>query len=200
MSFWREPLAWRVGPVDAWESTLGSYDRHRTWPVRFRDWDSFKSFCSMAEDYLGNLYISGARDVDEFYNRPGPANTEVRISVGDGTDEGGSFGVHMTTAPHWEQHSPNVLKYVTMTCKPPAQHNPAGISMDALVKAFDLYTVPLTRRERKRNAPVVTKRTEAEFYADEQARKVRRSAWVGSAVISVLGGFAGAWLKTAIGL
>lgn len=203
MGFWREPLAWWVGPVNAWrhtnpgrpgphgtEPTL-TYTRHRTWPVTFRDWDSLKAFLNLVSKFANGsrAHISDGKttyeSADEFFGRPNPLNTELYVSVSAGSKR---FSLHMSTREHYTSAGGQETSFVTVEGTELQQAEVNQIWVADLFEELERLTKPLTRFQRWRNRPVVTKRTESEFYADRRAAKVRWQSWF----LGILGGFFGA--------
>ena len=203
MGFWREPLAWWLGPVNAWirsnpgrpsthgtDPTLTYYVR-RTWPVTFRDWDSLKAFLNLVSKFANGsrAYIGDGKttyeSADEFFGRPNPLNTAIYVTASAGPK---SFSLRMTNKEHDSLPGGQEGTFVTMEATELQQAQPNQIWVADLFEEFDRLTTPLTRVQRWRNRPVVTKRTESEYYADRRAAKVRWQSWL----LGIVGGFVGA--------
>ncbi|WP_275779673.1 hypothetical protein [Paenarthrobacter sp. Y-19] len=168
-----------------------SFEIRRNWPVTFRDWDSLKAFLNLVSNFANGSrpHIGDGKttyaSADEFFSRPNPLNTELYVQASAG---GKSFSLHLTTQAHYPDHGTQEKSFVTITATELQQAQVNQIWVADLFDEFDRLTKPLTRFQRWRNRPVVTKRTEAEYYADRRAAKVRWQSWA----LGVVGGFIGA--------
>ncbi|MFJ4261902.1 hypothetical protein ACIPYU_05595 [Paenarthrobacter nicotinovorans] len=122
---------------------------------------------------------------EEFFGRPNPLNTAIYVTASAG---GKSLSLRMTNKEHDSLPGGQEGTFVTIEATELQQAQVNQIWAADLFEEFERLTKPLTRLQRWRNHPVVTKRTESEFYADRRAAKVRWQSWA----LGIVGGFLGA--------
>lgn len=229
MGFWRESVRWWIGPEHAWEnlgrgeSNLAmspgaiSYQAARSWPLVFPDVESLRSFWNTLERFV-------TPTDEEIQTTIGDVSPRVTAEV-----QGHTFATvdELLEYPQRDLQSITLVavgrpsRYVRVALHLRKSNTDLALfaakggyvfvsgtevhSASEVIRFRDVtdtltaMTRPATLRERLGNAPVVTRFTEAEYYANSRAAKVRWQAWIGAAVISLMGGYFGAIFKQMLG-
>lgn len=219
---WREPWAWWNGPVNPWiqptpSTTGGAAVRPlcslRSWPIAFRDADGLRLFWSRLKSFAGAegravVVVNGAEldSVEALLEQPDRVlgNLEFRAfrPVDDMNNHGGlnttwSLTVRLLNQPFRPVFgSTEFTGFVLCSSETPWPPRDGDVSAVDAMELLDAHCRPMTRWERWRNKAVITKRSEAEFYADERARKVRWQSWG----LGIVGGLIGALVLHWMGL
>ena len=195
-----------------------NYTMARSWPLTFRDADSLRSFLTLLHDFVndenrtpprpdgtnepyvpepGNVSVTvdgrTYTTVEEVLEIPERLLGEVQITAQGSRFR--SFSVILSNRAQAHYSFPGSRPHVTIIAHEAQQYPVEDIRVNRVSTAFTDHTRPLTLLERARRAPVIIKRTESEYYADNRARKVRIQSWV----LGIIGGVVGAGLTRVMG-
>lgn len=203
MGFWRESVSWWIGPGHPWinrdraeaATDILAYSALRRWPLVFRDADSFRTFCELLSRFANGAPVEiqhGGRSydsVDSFLITPEKAMNHVLLSTRD--EAGHDVRLQISNEP-LSTAAPGAIGntcFVYISGNEPQRRDHNETRFAAITEALEDYARPVTRYEKIRKRPVITKRTESEYYADSRARKVRRLSWL----FGILGGLIAAF-------
>lgn len=220
MGFWRESVSWWIGPEHAWENLNRShgvahpagavgYTTTRTWPLVFADVESLNAFWATMERFADRRGAEGVNFLSPpvvalaggrtFSSVEGlllhPERDLGMVAFHAQGPEGFSLSVELSTRQLRNSlpQLAHVNGYVRISGHEPHDaESQMRVQIRDVTDALIAMTRPATRKELWSSAPVITKFTEAEYYANSRAAKVRRQAWLGSAAISLIGGYFGA--------
>ncbi|MCA4132937.1 hypothetical protein [Arthrobacter sp. M4] len=194
------------------------YESARRWPLVFPDVESLRTFWATLERFVvpteaeaaafregtqtgsiqanviawvhGKMFTS----VEDLLEYPQRNLHELRLEAL------GRPGHHVTIWMHLSKANTDLSLFratggYVFVSGTEVHNNSATMVFRDVVDTFLAMTRPATLWERLRRAPIVTKLSEAELYADSRAAKVRWQSWVGAAIISLLGGYAGAFFQ-----
>lgn len=223
MGFWRESRKWWIGPEHAWEN-LGrgesnlamsenaiAFESARSWPLIFPDIESLRLFWKVLEDY-------GKPGPDEVV---GPQSFERLVATIDGREyasvdellgvpsrniknltiwRDGPTGRHARIEFHMKKANTALPRFtatggcVFLVGTDTFTRHQSGVKFSDVSDALLNFTRPATLKERWTGASVVPKYTEAEYYADTRANKVRWQSFGLGIVGGILSAMGAAWL------
>ncbi|WP_160665293.1 hypothetical protein [Pseudarthrobacter sp. ATCC 49987] len=229
MGFWRESVKWWIGPEHAWEnlgrgeSNLAmsegaiAYQAARIWPLVFPDVESLRTFWNTLERFVtptqeekdstnadlspkvvAEVHGKSFASVDELMEYPQRDLQSLTLVAT------GRWSRHVRVVLHLRKSNTALPLFAAkggyVFVQGTELHDATGgTKFVDVTDTLAAMTRPATLRERLTGAPLVTRFTEAEYYADSRAAKVRRQAWIGAAIISLLGGYFGAVFQQMLG-
>ncbi|MDQ0259482.1 hypothetical protein [Sinomonas atrocyanea] len=203
------PSTGRPWQPEVYVRTSGVY---RSWPLRFRDAEGLKAVWARLEEFagaggtvralLGN--IAWADSHQALLEQPDRALQAVTLEAEKrpiASDDGAvahpqSVSVALLAEPERVSSGPlSEEAFVVIRSFLPAEPGPDDhASADELRKLLDEHCRPMTAWERRRNRPVIERRSEAKLYADRRTRRVGWASWVASVGTVVAGDAALNWL------